>query len=262
MVVFFFLMIRRPPRSTQGVSSAASDVYKRQVMKRYFKDPEKTKEAIDVDGWLHSGDVACIMPGGVVKIIDRKKSIFKLAQGEYVAPEKLENHFGNCGYISQSFVYGDSLKSYIIAIVHPTKEKLLEWAQEKGIEGDFSTLCRHPEAEKMILEEMEKISIKEKHSRIEFVKKVHLISEPFSPENNTMTPSLKLKRFNAKKMFEKEIMLSLIHISEPTRPLYISYAVFCLKKKKKKKQTDLKHENKYVTDITRNLIPTSTMYYQ
>lgn len=77
--------------------------------KGYFRNPAATAEAIDSQGWVHTGDVGTILPHGGVKIIDRKKNIFKLSQGEYVVPEKLENKFCQHPLIAQCFVYGDSL---------------------------------------------------------------------------------------------------------------------------------------------------------
>ena len=79
------------------------------VFSGYYKRPDKTAEAFDEEGWFRSGDVGVIYPNGSIRIIDRSKNIFKLSQGEYIAPEKLENIYVLSKYIAQSFVYGDSL---------------------------------------------------------------------------------------------------------------------------------------------------------
>jgi long-chain acyl-CoA synthetase len=86
------------------------------VMKGYFKNPEKTAEAFHND-WLLSGDVGMILPNGSIKIIDRAKNIFKLSQGEYIAPEKLENVYVQSEWILQVWVYGDSLRDFALAFV-------------------------------------------------------------------------------------------------------------------------------------------------
>lgn len=96
----------------------------------YYKDDEKTKEAVDEDGWLHSGDIGKIRPNGSLQVIDRKKNIFKLAQGEYVAPEKVEGIYKTVKGISEIFVYGNSLKSTLVGIVIPDPEVLPRIALE------------------------------------------------------------------------------------------------------------------------------------
>ena len=90
-------------------------------MKGYFKNEEKTKEMIPDGVWLHSGDVGVIYPSGQLQIIDRAKNIFKLSQGEYIAPEKLENVYIQSKWISQAWIHGDSLNDFILlfAVIEP-----------------------------------------------------------------------------------------------------------------------------------------------
>ena len=103
------------------------------MFKGYFKNPEKTKEAFTADGWVNSGDVGVVLPNGAIKIIDRAKNIFKLSQGEYIAPEKLENIYGQIPKIAQIFVYGDSLKHCLVAIVVPDPVNLKAFAEQNRI---------------------------------------------------------------------------------------------------------------------------------
>lgn len=98
----------------------------------YFKREDKTKEAFDADGWFRTGDVAIMYPNGSFKIIDRVKNIFKLSQGEYIAPEKIEGVFVLCPYVAQSLVYGDSFKSCAVAVIVPNEEKVKQWATKTG----------------------------------------------------------------------------------------------------------------------------------
>ncbi len=103
------------------------------VTKGYFKDPEKTKTLYDAEGWMHTGDIAALMSNGVIRVIDRKKNMFKLQHGEYVAPEKIENVLQNSKWVLQVFIHGDGKQNYLLAVVVPNKEPVMVWAKEKGI---------------------------------------------------------------------------------------------------------------------------------
>ena len=111
------------------------------IFSGYYKRPDKTAECFDEEGWFQTGDVALVYPNGAVKIIDRSKNIFKLSQGEYIAPEKIENIFVLCPYVAQSFVYGNSLKNNVVAIVVPDKGAAIEWAKKNGGETNYETIC-------------------------------------------------------------------------------------------------------------------------
>ncbi|KAI9222671.1 hypothetical protein BC828DRAFT_403836, partial [Blastocladiella britannica] len=167
------------------------------VMIGYWKDPTKTKETIDKDGWLHTGDVGMITDRGQFVIIDRKKNIFKLAQGEYCAPEAIENHLVLCSLVAQVFVHGDSLQSELVAVVVPNEETFVPWARAqvgKPATMDVKALCSDPEVREALLHELTVVGKEKKLRGFEFVKAVHLEHEPFSVENGLLTPSFKLKR--------------------------------------------------------------------
>ncbi|XP_028115478.1 long chain acyl-CoA synthetase 4-like isoform X1 [Camellia sinensis] len=159
----------------------------------YYKREDLTKEVL-IDGWLHTGDVGEWQPNGSMKIIDRKKNIFKLSQGEYVAVENLENVYGSVTGIDSIWVYGNSFESFLVAVVNPNKQVLERWAEENGVPGDFNSLCENPKAKQNVLVELTRIGKEKKLKGFEFIKAVHLDPEPFDMERDLLTPTFKKKR--------------------------------------------------------------------
>ncbi|NWR34950.1 ACSL5 ligase, partial [Tachuris rubrigastra] len=175
------------------------------VFKGYLKDPEKTEEALDKDGWLHTGDIGKWLPNGTLKIIDRKKNIFKLAQGEYIAPEKIENVYIGSTPVAQVFVHGESLRSFLIGIVVPDPETLPEFAAKLGVKGSYEELCKNPAVKKAILEDMIRLGRQAGLKSFEQVKDLYIHTEMFSVENGLLTPTLKAKRPELVKVFQEQI---------------------------------------------------------
>ncbi|XP_028413327.1 long-chain-fatty-acid--CoA ligase 5-like isoform X3 [Dendronephthya gigantea] len=180
-------------------------IYGTNVFKGYLKEPKKTAEVIDKDGWLHSGDVGEWKPNGTLKIIGRKKCIFKLSQGEYVAPDKIENVYIKSPFVAQVFVHGYSLKSFIVGIVVPDEAAMIKWASENGLSKTFQELCEDEDVKNMILEDIVARGKEAKLASFEQVKNILLHSELFSVENGLLTPTLKSKRFTLQKRFADEI---------------------------------------------------------
>ncbi|XP_045849761.1 long-chain-fatty-acid--CoA ligase 1 isoform X1 [Meles meles] len=175
------------------------------VFKGYLKDPAKTAEVLDKDGWLHTGDIGKWLPNGTLKIIDRKKHIFKLAQGEYIAPEKIENIYMRSEPVAQVFVHGESLQAFLIAIVVPDVETLCAWARKKGFEGSFEELCRNKDVKKAILEDMLRLGKDSGLKPFEQVKGISLHPELFSIDNGLLTPTMKAKRPELRNYFRSQI---------------------------------------------------------
>uniref|UniRef100_A0A6J0SGP3 Long-chain-fatty-acid--CoA ligase n=1 Tax=Pogona vitticeps TaxID=103695 RepID=A0A6J0SGP3_9SAUR len=175
------------------------------VFKGYLKDSAKTAEALDKDGWLHTGDIGTWMPTGALRIIDRKKNIFKLAQGEYIAPEKIENIYIRSAPVAQVFVHGDSLQSFLVGVVVPDAETLPEFARKLGVKGSYEELCKNAALKKAILMDMIKLGKEAGLKSFEQVKDIYLHPEQFTVENGLLTPTLKAKRAEVSKYFRSQI---------------------------------------------------------
>ncbi|KAF3530065.1 hypothetical protein DY000_02038089 [Brassica cretica] len=159
----------------------------------YYKREDLTKEVL-IDGWLHTGDVGEWQPNGSMKIIDRKKNIFKLSQGEYVAVENLENIYGEVQAVDSVWVYGNSFESFLIAVANPNQHILEKWAAENGVSGDYNALCQNAKAKEFILGELVKMGKEKKMKGFEIIKAVHLDPVPFDMERDLLTPTYKKKR--------------------------------------------------------------------
>ncbi|OMH85779.1 Fatty acyl-CoA synthetase A [Zancudomyces culisetae] len=179
------------------------------VFSEYLKEPEKTAETFLEGGWLATGDVARINPDGTFAIIDRKKNMFKLSQGEYVAPEKIENVITRSPAFMQAFVYGDSFQNYLVSIVVPDPEGFIPWAQsvigDRAKSMDLNALCKDPAIIKAALGEISNVTAAAKLAGFERPRAVHLETNMFSAENGILTPTMKLKRNEAKIYFKEQI---------------------------------------------------------
>ncbi|ESQ28906.1 hypothetical protein EUTSA_v10023330mg [Eutrema salsugineum] len=170
----------------------------------YYKREDLTQEVL-IDGWLHTGDVGEWQPDGAMKIIDRKKNIFKLSQGEYVAVENLENIYSHVAAIESIWVYGNSYESYLVAVVCPSKIQIEHWAKEHNVSGNFESICQNAKTKEFILGEFNRVAKDKKLKGFELIKGVHLDTVPFDMERDLITPSYKKKRPQLLKYYQKEI---------------------------------------------------------
>jgi len=150
-----------------------------------------------------------ILPDQSLRIIDRKKNIFKLAQGEYIAPEKIENILVRSPFVAQVFVYGDSLQSCLVGIIVPEEEYLRKWISDSKLiipsADSFRKLASAPSIKEVILSDIQRLSKEAKLNGFEMIKDIHIEGELMTIENGLLTPSMKMKRVDVAKRFQNEI---------------------------------------------------------
>jgi long-chain acyl-CoA synthetase len=169
----------------------------------YLNQPEKTAETIDAKGWLHTGDVGSIDNEGFVKITDRMKDIIITSGGKNITPSEIENQLKFSPYISDTVVIGDK-RPYLTCLVMIDQENVEKFAQDHDIPfTNYASLCRAVEVQDLIQREIEAVNAN--FARVETIKKFFLIERQLTPEDEELTPTMKLKRNFVNKRYAIEI---------------------------------------------------------
>jgi long-chain acyl-CoA synthetase len=169
----------------------------------YLNQPEKTAETIDAKGWLHTGDVGSIDNEGFVKVTDRMKDIIITSGGKNITPSEIENQLKFSPYISDTVVIGDK-RPYLTCLVMIDQENVEKFAQDHDIPfTNYASLCRAVEVQDLIQREIEAVNAN--FARVETIKKFFLIERQLTPEDEELTPTMKLKRNFVNKRYAIEI---------------------------------------------------------
>ncbi|HLV88030.1 MAG TPA: long-chain fatty acid--CoA ligase [Candidatus Sulfotelmatobacter sp.] len=172
------------------------------VFKGYWNRPEETKAALE-NGWFKTGDIGSIDADGYLSVTDRKKELIKTSGGKFIAPQPIENALKLNPYVGVAAIIGDKRK-FAALIVSPNFARLEEWAREKGL--SFSTraeLVSHSEVQALYQGAVEEIN--KNLARFEKLKRVIVVSDEFSVENGTLTPTLKLRRRVVEDRYRQQI---------------------------------------------------------
>ncbi|KAJ6439526.1 AMP-binding enzyme [Purpureocillium lavendulum] len=183
------------------------------IFKEYYKNPEETQKTLESDGWFHTGDICEVDKFGRFKIIDRKKNVLKLSQGEYISPERIENVYtGSTNVVAMAYVHGDPKESTLVAIFGidpenfpPFASKVLKREVPAGDAAAVKKAAQDPKVRKAFLKILDDIGRSHKFNSFEKVRNVYLDIEPFTIENELLTPTLKLKRPQTAKAFRAQI---------------------------------------------------------
>jgi long-chain acyl-CoA synthetase len=169
----------------------------------YLNQPVRTAETIDRERWLHTGDVGLIDNEGYVRITDRMKDIIITAGGKNITPSEIENQLKFSPYISDAVVVGDR-RPYLTCLVMIDQENVEKFAQDRAVPfTNYASLCRAQEVQDLIWGEIEKVNAD--FARVETIKRFYLIEQQLTPEDDELTPTMKLKRKFVNEKYQKEI---------------------------------------------------------
>ncbi len=179
------------------------------VFSEYYKSPQETSKAFTEDGWFKTGDICSVDELGRFTIIDRRKNVLKLAQGEYISPERIEGvYLSACNYLAQAFVHGDSAQTFLVAILGVQPDTFAPFASNilgRQIQSTdpeaIKVACEGVQVKAAVLKDLDAVGRKNKFPGYERVRNVWLTVEPFTIENELLTPTLKLKRSVAAKKY-------------------------------------------------------------
>ena len=165
----------------------------RGIMRGYHHLPGPTAEALDADGWLHTGDIGKVLPEGFLQITDRKKDLIKTSGGKYVAPQELEGKMKVlCPYVSQLVVHGDN-RNFCVALVTVEEEAIKKWARESGLgELSYGDIAAHPKTRELLKGFFQQLNAN--LASYESIKDFAILPADLTQEAGELTPSLKLKR--------------------------------------------------------------------
>ncbi|HYF43478.1 MAG TPA: AMP-binding protein [Ramlibacter sp.] len=173
------------------------------VFMGYLNQPEKTRETIDAEGWLHTGDVGSVDDEGFFRITDRMKDIIITAGGKNITPSELENELKFSPYITDAVVIGDK-RPYLTVIVMIDQENVEKYAQDHDVPfSNYASLTRAPEVQALIQGEIDRVN--KKFARVEQIKKFFLLDTQLSAEDEELTPTMKLKRKLVQQKYSAQI---------------------------------------------------------
>jgi long-chain acyl-CoA synthetase len=157
----------------------------------YWKNEEATREVLDPEGWIHTGDLGQLDDEGYLKITGRKKDIIITAGGKNLAPANLENDLKQSRWISQAVMYGDR-RPYPVALITLDEEEIVPWARKHGLSMEFRELVQCAEVRELIQNEFD--AVNSKYAQVEQIKRFAILDHDLSQETGELTPTLKVKR--------------------------------------------------------------------